>query len=270
MDWNKTKTIFIVVFSILNVFLYSLYINRSLETQNMQVMEKISIEESLKMDNITVAEMPHVTKDSYYMSAQVLTFSSEDMKGLNNQSANVLNGTEIHSTLKDTIVVRNEKGDYNFSDLLSKYVMHGNEYTLWSVDEEEQQAVFFQQVDDTPIYFSQKAILKVNWNDDGEVTDYDQHVLGEFNRFNHKKDLMAPIEALGSLYSKGLLKQDSTVKSMKLGYSTLVQFTEKQVFAPTWHVHVELKSGEFEDHFINAIEGKIIEFQTQPTVEENE
>ena len=236
----------------------------------MQVMEKTSIEESFKMDNITVTDLPVVSKDSDYLSAQVLTFTLEDMKKLTNQSANVLNGTEIHSTLNDPVVVRTDKGDYNFTGFLADYILHGNEYVLWRVDEEEQQAIFFQQVKQTPIYFSQKAILKVNWNDDGEVTNYDQQVLGEFNNFNHKKDLLSPVEALGSLYSRGLLKQDSTVKSMKLGYSTLVQFTEKQVFAPTWHVHVELKDGEFEDHFINAIEGKVIEFQIEPLVEQNE
>lgn len=40
LDWNKTKTIFIVVFSILNVFLYSLYVDRVMETQNVQVLGK--------------------------------------------------------------------------------------------------------------------------------------------------------------------------------------------------------------------------------------
>ncbi len=236
----------------------------------MQVMEKTSIEDSFKTDNITVTDLPNVTKDSDYLSAQVLTFSLEDMKKLTNQSANVLNGTEIHSTLNDPVVIKSGKGDYDFTGFLAGYILHGNEYVLWSLNEEEQQATFFQQVKKTPIYFSQKAILKVNWNDEGEVTNYTQQVLGEFNNFNHKKDLLSPIEALGSLYSRGLLKQDSTVKSIKLGYSTLVQFTEKQVFAPTWHVHVELKDGEFEDHFINAIEGKVIEFQTEPLIEQNE
>ena len=57
---------------------------------------------------------------------------------------------------------------------------------------------------------------------------------------------------------------------MTLGYSTLVQVTETQVFAPTWHVRVELKDGTIEDYFINAIEGKIIEFQLEPLDEENE
>ena len=33
------------------------------------------------------------------------------------------------------------------------------------------------------------------------------------------------------------------------------------MFAPTWHVRVELKDGTMENYFIHAVEGKIIEFQ---------
>ena len=102
------------------------------------------------------------------------------------------------------------------------------------------------------------------------MTSYEQSMLGEFGTFNRKKDLLSPIEAIGNLYSRGYLKQDSKVKHMTLGYSTHVQVTETQVFAPTWHVRVELKDGVIEDYFINAIEGKIIEFQYEPLEEENE
>jgi len=46
-----------------------------------------------------------------------------------------------------------------------------------------------------------------------------------------------------------------------------VQLTEKQVFAPTWRVHVELHDGKNEDYFINAVEGKIIEFNKTESLE---
>ena len=41
--------------------------------------------------------------------------------------------------------------------------------------------------------------------------------------------------------NSALLKPDSKVKAIELGYSTLVQLTETQVFAPTWHVHVQVR-----------------------------
>lgn len=261
MDWNKTKTIFIIVFSILNIFLYYLYLDRVMETESVQVLGKTSIEESLSVDNITFTDLPLVTKDSSYVSAKIVTFTSEQIKKLENQTAEVVNNTYLQSKMETPISVRSGKGDYDFTEFLMKYVLNGLDYVLWEVNEEERHALFFQKVDNHPIYFSPDAMLVIHWDEEGRVTNYDQRMFGEFVSFNNKKDLLSPIEALGSLSSRGHLNQDSKVKSMKLGYSTLVQLTETQVFAPTWHVHVELKDGTIEDHFIHAVEGKIIEFQ---------
>ena len=95
-------------------------------------------------------------------------------------------------------------------------------------------------------------------------------MLDEFLSFNHKKDLLSQDDAVSSLVTRGYLKPDSTVMQVKSGYSTLVQLTETQVFAPTWNVQVKLKDGTIEHYFINAIEGKVIEFQTDMLEEPTE
>ena len=77
-------------------------------------------------------------------------------------------------------------------------MLNGAEYELWEVDEEEQEALFFQKVNDNPIYFNQNAMLTLHWNEDGEVTNYEQSMFGEFVSFNRKKDLLSPIEAIGT------------------------------------------------------------------------
>ena len=270
LDWNKTKTIFIIVFSILNVFLYWLYLSRITETQNVQVMGQTSIEESLRLDNITFTELPQATKDSSYVSAKIVTFTPEQTKKLEHQTIDGLNSTHLQSTMDIPIKIRNGKGDYSFPEFLTKYVLHGLEYVLWHVDEEQQKALFFQKVNANPIYFSPDAMLEIHWDEEGNVTHYDQRMFGEFVSFNRKKDLLSPIEAIGSLSSRGHLKQDSKIKGMELGYSTLVQLTQTQVFAPTWHVRVELKDGGMEDYFVHAVEGKIIEFQAEPLDDNHE
>ena len=56
-----------------------------------------------------------------------------------------------------------------------------------------------------------------------------------------KKIFYSPIEAINTLYSRDYLKKDSTVTNISLGYSTLIQLTKTQVFAPTWRVRVELE-----------------------------
>ncbi|MEK3937258.1 two-component system regulatory protein YycI [Sporosarcina sp. FSL W7-1349] len=268
MDWSKTKTIFIVIFSILNVFLYSLYLNRHMESQNLQVMGKTSIEEALKMDNITHDPLPPHQNDASYISAKAVAFDKEEVGKLEGQSAVIVGETVLQSVLDSPETVRNAKGDYNFTDFLSKYVLNGKEYQLWEVDEEEGTALFFQQALGEPIYFSTHAMLTVYLNKDGKVISYEQRMCEEFVSYNRKKDLLSPIEAIGSLSNRGYIKPDSKVKRVTLGYSTLL--TETLVFAPTWNVRVELKDGTIENHFINAIEGKVLEFQLDASDEEKE
>ena len=58
---------------------------------------------------------------------------------------------------------------------------------------------------------------------------------------------------------------------MKLGYSTLFQFTQTQVFAPTWEVRVQTQEGTSEEFFVNAVEGKVVDMQLDvKAVEEEE
>jgi regulatory protein YycI of two-component signal transduction system YycFG len=146
------------------------------------------------------------------------------------------------------------------------------EYVLWNLDEEKKQAIFFQKVDDYPIFFNKNAILTINWDEDENIISYEQSMFGEFINFNKKKDILLPIEAINALYSKDYLKKGSTVINISLGYSTHIQLTKTQVFAPTWHVRVKLKDEEIEDYFINATDGKVIEFIDEledPETDEN-
>ena len=55
------------------------------------------------------------------------------------------------------VSVLNTKGEYDFTEFLSKYVLNGEEYVLWEVDEENRQALFFQKVNDNPNLFQSKC-----------------------------------------------------------------------------------------------------------------
>lgn len=261
LDWNRTKTIFIIVFSILNIFLYWLYVDRQTSVGDMQILGKTSVEETLELENITYNPIPFTEKDVSYLSAHIATFSNEKTKKLSNQTSFIVEKSQLTSNMTKPVDVTNKDG-FEFEDFLEKYVINGEDYNLWEVDEEEQQAVFFQKVKNETIFYSPNAMLTLYWNKDGEVTHYEQSMLEEFVSFNHKKDLLSQDDAVASLVTRSLLKEGSTVTHVKSGYSTLVQLTETQVFAPTWNVQVKLEDGTIENYFINAVEGKVIEFQS--------
>lgn len=270
MDWSKTKTIFIIVFSILNIFLYSLYINRQMGVDDMQVIPKISLEDTLKLEEVTYEPIPFMKKEVAYLSAHVATFSEEDLKNLSSQSFAVIEKSRLLATMKKQVSVKDEKGDFEFDDFLVKYVLNGSSYVLWEVDEENQRAVFFQRVKNETLFHSLNAMLVIHWDDDENIKYYEQSMLDDFVSFNHEKDLLSQDDAVGSLVTRRYLKQGSTVMHVKSGYSPLVELTETQVFAPTWNVQVKLKDGTIEDYFINAIEGKVIEFPSDMLEESTE
>ena len=263
MDWNKTKTIFIVVFSILNVFLYSLYVDRYNNAQNVQVIGETTIEESLREDDISYGELPVYAEESYYVSAEISAFSEEQLKKLVDQKFTLVDETHLISKLDVPFPLNNAKGEEQFTQFLATHVLNGNEYVLWNRDEEKRQATFFQKVDAYPIFFNKNAMLLINWDEDENIISYEQSMFGEFINFNKKKDILLPIEAINTLYSKDYLKRGSTVVNVSLGYSTHIQLTKTQVFAPTWHVRVKLEDEEIEDYFISATDGKIIEFKDE-------
>lgn len=270
LDWNKTKTIFIVAFSVLNVFLYSLYLDRYTEEQNVQTMGETSIEDSLKIDNISYGELPEYNAEMSYVTADTAIFSKNELKKYDNQEFTISEDTILTSELSKPFNIKNTKGDYQFDEFLADYVPYGKEYLLWEIIEENQFAIFFQKVDQYPIYFNYDAMLIVFWDEEGNITNYEQQRFGDFDSFNKKKDILSPLEVINTLYSRDYLKKGSTVTNVSLGYSTLITLTKTQVFAPTWRVRVELKEGEFEDHFVNAIEGKIVEFQSELIEDDDE
>ena len=97
-------------------------------------------------------------------------------------------------------------------------------------------------------------------------------MLEKHEKLEKQKNLLTPIQVLKVLYGKNLLKPDSQILKMNLGYSTSMQLTQTQVFAPTWEVRVRLSDKSEEVHFVNAVEGKILEIQNDlsEVVEEQE
>lgn len=229
----------------------------------MEVFGEMSITESLKLENIKVEDLPDYPKELSYVSADIAPYSMEKLEARKGQKLSTPDGTVLYGTLEESFNIKNDKSEYQFQEFLEEYVPFGDEYRLWQVVEENQFAIFFQEVNDYPIYFNNNGMLIVYWDKDGNIKNYEQQRLKNFEYFNKKKDILSPEDVINILYSRDYLPKDSTVTSMSLGYSSLITLTKTQVFAPTWRLRVELKDGGYEEHFVNAVEGKIVDFQTE-------
>ena len=262
MDWSKTKSIFIGVFLVLNIYLYSQYLDSRNEERELEVIgESTKIEAQLKEENITYIALPNNVESAAYLSGKVKEFDVADVPDVPNQIITIENETKVGVTLQTPVKLPELDTVDRFDPFMQTYVYEGASYMLWKIDEEQRVAIFFQRVNNRTLYYNVGAVVKVYWNAAGEVYRYEQSMLEKTEELEKKETILSPIQVIQILYSKNLLKPDSQISSMKLGYSTLVQLTQTQVFAPTWEVRVKTKDAIEEQYFVNAVEGKVIDIE---------
>lgn len=260
MDWNRTKSIFIFVFLILNIFLYYFYLNRYNEAQSVEIPGEKTIEARLKEDNITYGSLPNSNEFVVYITGKVHKFTPTEFTK-SNQQANIKgdDDTLVHVDMINPVKLRNDD-ETSITEFVRANVKDGDSYALWKVDREQRTAIFFQKKGNRMFYYNESALLKVQWNMDNEVTMYEQTMLDNIEEMEKQETVIPPLQIIQTLYNKSLLKPDSHITQMKLGYSTMGYLTQKQVLVPTWEVQVKL-DGETEEYFVNASEGNVIEIQ---------
>lgn len=258
MDWSRTKTIFIVVFSILNVFLMSLYVDRYNESIGLQstLEGSTSFEERLAADSITVPRLTNMPTNVAYVSGTVHNFTPEELGQLPN--ADVRSSTDgiLEVELVEPVSV---EGDITVESVVQEHAHEGQDYKIWSTDSEMNTALLFQQVNDRSVYHNSRAFILVRWNEEGEVTGFTQTYLEDLEDYNEERSLITYMSAIEVLYNRSLILPGAEVTEVSLGYSTLAQLGETQVFSPTWAVKVELADGTMEEYFVNAIDSRILD-----------
>lgn len=271
MDWSKSKSIFIFVFLILNVFLYTQYLGVYTQGQQVGILGEKTIETELKDDNITYIELPNTIKSVSYISGKVRQFNETDFPKNSLMDIDIEDQHLIKATFNTPIELR-EIQDQALVDFVNYYVDEGDRYVLWEVNEENRYALFFQRINDRTLYYNVSGFVKIYWNEDEEVYKYEQTMLEKIEELEQEEVVFSPIQVIRALYLKNLLNSNSHVTSMNLGYSTLVQLKQSKVFvfAPTWEVRVRTEDGENEEHFVNAVEGKVIDIQLSSMEKEEE
>jgi regulatory protein YycI of two-component signal transduction system YycFG len=258
MDWSKIKTIFIISFLILDIYLmYQFLLIR--DANKYKFLSEVSLEDKLKTDEIDFIELPKgIVKDNY-LSAKPKEFGKQELILLKEQSVTLIEGTLIHSVLSNPIPL-NEKFDaLEVQSFLNTYVLYGDQYGFWEWDDHLKTITFHQKHDTKMFYENINGKVTLHVNDLFQIVSYEQTFLEEIENLTDKEEVLPSIKAIETLYQKGLLKPKSKITKVELGYSTLVQLAASQVLTPTWHLVVEDSS----HLYVNAFEGQIIQFSTE-------
>ncbi|WP_027408118.1 two-component system regulatory protein YycI [Anoxybacteroides tepidamans] len=253
MDWNKTKTIFIITFLILDLFLgYQLMQKRN--SSQLDVILEATIEEQLEANGITYVEIPKEITKASYVSGKSKIFSHADIQKLKNQKVAASDQPILQATFVHPIPLANFRDPDSLNEFLRQNIIHGKDYEFWMFDEKKRTIICFQKYDQKMIYNNASSMLLLRLNERDEVVSYKQTMLYDLEKYDKKQDIIPAIKAIETLYKKDYLKPGDRVTTIELGYYALVHFTASQVLTPTWHIVVNGKK----DYFIHAFEGQFI------------
>jgi regulatory protein YycI of two-component signal transduction system YycFG len=264
MQWSQIKTLFILCFLILNIFLSIQFINKQKEADVSELdKEEVTFEDTLESERIKMKDIDTDVKKAPYIKASQKEFSESEQKALANlkgQDLTVIDNNFIVSKFDDPVPLSSQFKESDLDSFMKSNMLFADDFVYWGLNEEMNVLVFFQEQTGLPIYFNQHGLLLVYLNDDNEAIFYTQTLLDDPQPQGKKKTLNKPKQAVETLYKRNYLYPGDEVTNVKMGYYTRILSEGLQVFAPTWKVSVtEEKDGHERVYFVNAIEGLVLD-----------
>jgi regulatory protein YycI of two-component signal transduction system YycFG len=254
MNWSKTKSIFIIAFLILNVFLgYQLLEKRAGKLEIANVTEN-SVEDLLSLWNIEIhTELSHDQPELAQLSAQFIThldqFQLGDGQQLTIDEHRLV--ANLHSPVRYT---DEEEIQVFYEEHLQHYVLNGEQYRFDRQTDKE--FILLQQVNEYPVFVGRLIFNRQEQWIDGYTQVY-YHVVNS----GTPQQVISSFSSIRSLLDNQLIAPDSTVRHVQLGYYGQVYEVEIQVLTPVWRVVVEEQAVEEQNvikvFYVNAITGAI-------------
>jgi regulatory protein YycI of two-component signal transduction system YycFG len=256
MDWSKIKTIFILTFLILDVYLLFQFM-KIRDANKYEVITEASFEEKLKADEIQYVDLPKTPIKDQYLSAKPKMFNKGDLTKLKGQIVTIKDpGTTIQVTLEKPVPLSSKFEPAELSSFLKDNVLYGDHYQFWEKNDKKNTITYFQQYENFSLYKNINGMITFSLNSENQIVSYQQTFLEGIEKLTAKEEILTPLKAIETLHQKGMLKSKSKITKIELGYSTLIQLAASQVLAPTWRFVVDDK----DSLFVNAFEGQIIQF----------
>src|SRR5699024_1020580 len=178
MQWSQIKTLFILCFLVLNIYLLYLVIDKQKEADiGIIEREDTTIEEQLESEDITYGDLPEVKDEEPFLSVEQKNFDREDASSLDkfsNQDAAIIDKNIIISVFDNPIQLPSNATDQTILSLLKDDILYPEEYDFWGWNKEYNVLVFFQKKNERPIYFNRGGMVLFFLNKENEVSGYIQ------------------------------------------------------------------------------------------------
>lgn len=260
MDWSKIKTIFILTFLVLDIYLMYEFFKLK-DSSQLEVIAEPSFDKRLKADEIEYGELPKNFQKDIYLSATPKNFTNDDglddpkLKG---QQVTVNDGLVLAATLDKPYELSDKLDTSEINSFVKNHVLYGDQYRFWGKDGNK--ITYYQKFKDKVFYENISGELTIWLNpENNDIVSYQQTMLVNIEELSEKEKIIQPLKAIESLYENGSLKPKSKITNVELGYVTFVHTGTSQVLAPAWRFVIN----EEENVFVHAIEGQVMQLNNE-------
>lgn len=271
MQWSQIKTLFIITFLILNVYLLvQLYDKQKQPEGLLEHQEESSIEEQLAEDEIQIPDLEGKldAEKEPFITVEQQTFSEEELAEidiLKEQSYDIIDENLIVSKVNSKQRISKKASKSTIVEAVQDVIPFIDEYVFWEWDQDLNIIMFFQEKNKRPVYYNPNGLILIFLNDKNEIEYYSLSKLSEEEKEQEERTLITPMEAIETLYNSGELFYEDEVNSVEVGFHTRIPSTNGvQVFVPTWQITVN----DSRNYFINAIEGFVFSSEEHEFLEE--
>lgn len=154
--------------------------------------------------------------------------------------------------------------------VLSDQVMFGSEFENVQYDAEGKRFLLFQYVDGIPISDGSSEIA-LFVNEDGQIYAYQQTYAGPISRQGDPLDLIDGKRAVELLFINNEVREGFEIKKPVLIYQRALYLEDLSMYSPVWSIDV-IRSSERDNFRVDAVNGTIIRQSavSQPEATEEE
>ncbi|GIN13109.1 hypothetical protein J26TS2_29760 [Shouchella clausii] len=264
MNWSRAKSIFIVTFLLLNVFLGIQLLDKIQQVPDIE--QSSDIEKRLADNNISLPskEINIVGAKGVVLEGRWTTFSEAELDTLTGQTATLSQSRElIKSAFDEPIDLSDIPGNdsnetaeqTDYAAFLAQHILHGYDYVFSR--REGSYLYFNQQYNQNETFVNEDAPLILELDEEDKVIGYTQrHFTFEENPDERK--MITYMEAVETLLNNHFIKRNNSIVEIDFGYYSLAEQTPR-FFSPMWEVTVKRNTDEEDDiriYLVNAILGE--------------
>lgn len=260
MDYRRIEWVFLIVFIFIDIYLVFNIWQSPVQLSGKSTSNNVSnIRTEMQADHISVPAMNDKAETGYYLAANNTNYFS-NIKDLKNSDSHYDTNTKIFNvSLVKPVTINSKSAVKDIENFKNNphYVPYGKEFKYSEALSAKNRYVFVQNTSFGQIY-DNRAQLVINTKGN-QIIGYKETYLGKVNSVRELQATISSWKALQTLYTYRELPKGSSIKWVKLGYSTLTNIRQSTILLPTWVIGIANKDeNTINVKRINAFSGQII------------